>query len=605
MSNNLHFKVTVIVALLFSTLPGPLGAAETPKDQLLDMVPAQSLFCIRLNNLDSTLTTIDQFAMGISPIPMALTTLVRGQLATILGNPELKGVNTAGDFALFAALNEGETPGQQIITIAIPVTDYALFVSGNPNVGEPDANGVSVLAKQYPLAIAAKVNNYAVIKAPDAYKRLLQEARPMSQGGDGLAKTLDTAEVDNAAHSPVWLYANIQQVNKAFGPTVLGALEQTKKQVGQMGMARAMDIYVRAIETLMKETALVSVALRPRPDLLTLSWTTTAVSGTGMADVLSGETSARTDLSLLGYMQDGALANFAFRPNSPFIKKVNTGLLDFVAKLTPDITASDLDKLKATITDMLDALGNVGVLSMSVDSKTKPPFVMTYILQLTDVKKFDDVLTKSPELLETSGIRQFYKSLGLNIEYSMKTDVGSYKDVSIDSAKLILSSTEPNTPQGQMINALYGQGFEYRWATVDNLWVCAIGGDVDAGVRDLIDKAKSSTPPQVSPEIKAALDLLPGALKTDFLATYNYVRAITMLPALMPIPIPPVEAETSSAIAFDGKVGGGKAVLDVAIPKQQILEVVAAFMKMQGQMQQMQEPQPPQQIPTPNEPQNP
>jgi hypothetical protein len=544
--------------------------------------------------------------MGISPVPMGLTTLVRGQLATILGGPELKGVNTAGSFALFGVLNEGEEPDQQMITIAVPVTDYALFVSANPNVGEPDANGVSVLAKQYPLAIAAKVDNYAIIKAPDAYKRLRQEVEAMSQAPGALTKVLDTAEADNAVKSPVWLYANIRQVNKAFGPSVLGALEQTKKQMAQMGgTGEEMDIYIGMLETLMKETAFVSVALRPKPDLLTLSWTTAAVTGTGMADVLSGEVAGRNDLDLLGYMQDGAMANCAFRPNSPFIKKVNTGVLDLVAKLTPEMTQADLDKLKAVFTDMFDALGNDGVLSMSIDAKIKPPFVMTYVLELTDAKKFDDVLTKTPELLETAGIRQFYKTLGLNIQYSMKSDVGSYKDVSIDSAKLVLSSTEPNTPQGQMINAMYGQGFEYRWATVDKLWVCAIGGDVDAGIRDLIDKAKSPAPPQVPQGIKATLDLLPGALKADFLGTYNYVRALTLVPAIMPLPIPPVEAETSSAIAFDGKIGGGKAILDMAIPKQQILEVAAAFMKMQGQMQQIQKPQEQQQIPMPNEPANP
>ena len=133
------------------------------------MIPPQTLFCIRVNKLDTTLTTVDQFAMGISPVPMGLTTLVRGKLATILGSPELKGVDTAGSFALFGVLNEGDKPGQDLFTIAVPVTDYEAFVSGNPNVGEPDANGVSMLSKQYPLAIAAKAANYALIKAPEAY----------------------------------------------------------------------------------------------------------------------------------------------------------------------------------------------------------------------------------------------------------------------------------------------------------------------------------------------------------------------------------------------------------------------------------------------------
>ncbi|GAH21723.1 unnamed protein product, partial [marine sediment metagenome] len=34
----------------------------------------------------------------------------------------------------------------------------------------------------------------------------------------------------------------------------------------------------------------------------------------------------------------------------------------------------------------------------------------------------------------------------------------SYKGISIDSAVLIMKSTDTNSPQGQMINAMYGDG---------------------------------------------------------------------------------------------------------------------------------------------------
>ena len=34
-------------------------------DELLQILPSESLFCVRVNNLDSTLSSVDQFLTGI------------------------------------------------------------------------------------------------------------------------------------------------------------------------------------------------------------------------------------------------------------------------------------------------------------------------------------------------------------------------------------------------------------------------------------------------------------------------------------------------------------------------------------------------------------
>ncbi|MHC4240510.1 MAG: hypothetical protein ACYSUC_12310, partial [Planctomycetota bacterium] len=63
-------------------------ATQPPGDQLLQMIPAESMFCVRVNNFDFTLSQIDQFLAGVSPMPMAVSILVRTQLAGMLGSPE-------------------------------------------------------------------------------------------------------------------------------------------------------------------------------------------------------------------------------------------------------------------------------------------------------------------------------------------------------------------------------------------------------------------------------------------------------------------------------------------------------------------------------------
>ena len=103
--------------------------------ELLGMLPAESLFCVRVNNLENSLGQIDQFLTGISPMPMFLSMTVRGQLAKLLGSPELTGLNMSGNFALFAVTTAGEStaPKQSGMFIAVlaPVTDYKQFIDGN------------------------------------------------------------------------------------------------------------------------------------------------------------------------------------------------------------------------------------------------------------------------------------------------------------------------------------------------------------------------------------------------------------------------------------------------------------------------------------------
>ena len=98
-------------------------------DKLLQMVPAESLFVVRVNNLDYTLNQTDQFLAGLSPVPIGVAMLARMQFANVLGSPELNGVNMAGSFAVFAVTAPGEStetnpPSNMFIGGLVPVTDY-------------------------------------------------------------------------------------------------------------------------------------------------------------------------------------------------------------------------------------------------------------------------------------------------------------------------------------------------------------------------------------------------------------------------------------------------------------------------------------------------
>ena len=142
-----------------------------------------------------------------------------------------------------------------------------------------------------------------------------------------------------------------------------------------------------------------------------------------------------------------------------------------------------------------------------------------------------------------------------------------------------------------MINTMYGRGFDYRWGIVDGLCVLTIGSNADSSIRELIDKVKARRT-QMGSEMKAALALLPEAEKADFVVTYNVLRWLKIVGSMtvMPIPIPQMDIPTKSNIVLAGKTGNGKMVVDIALPKEHLTEIMTAVQMMQQQMMMMQNP---------------
>jgi hypothetical protein len=479
-----------------------------------------------------------------------------------------------------------------------------------------------------------------LLKSPESYDKLVATAKSISAAESaGLAGVLDGEQAKQAVQAPVWAYVNMQVVSKTFGPMLRGQIEQMKKMAagGKLDMqaqikkleqvrsdlaqsqpdnkqainmlnlqieelkkidkqskggqtsqsiTRMMDAYAAILETLMNETRSVSVVVDPKPDVLSVAATVSAVPGTDMAKMFAAGSSATEENTLLGYLEDGAAMNFAGRLNTPFWKALNVKGIDlFAAMMGEKMPADDIVKMKALAQDGMDCFGGPMAGSFLIDAKSKPPFALKYIVAVKDGKTLNKVIDESAQLINTGAVAGFYKDMGFETSFTLKRGQDRYKDIPIDAAQLLMKSTEPNSPQGQMINALYGPGIDYRWATVDGLWVCAAGGDSDSAIRKLIDQIKAGEPRQMAGEVKAALALLPAADKADFVATYNVLRLLKMVWAFMPMAaaMPQMDVPTKSNMVFAGSVANGKMTIDVALPKEHLTEIMGVFQKMQQQ----------------------
>ncbi len=600
---------TVSLLVLFVFTAG-LWAQSSKSDQLLKMVPAKAIFYVQINNFDNAMNQIDQFLAGASPMPMGISMLVRGQLISLLGSPQLSGLNTSGSFAIFGVATPGESeqaqPVQEMfVGMLAPVTDYKQLIDGNPNCAQPDEKGVSKITKnETPVMLVTKTGDYALLSWAKDYDKLVAVAKEISAAdAKGLASTLDTAQTKQAMAEPIWVYSNIQQVSKTYGPLMTEKINEMKtmmkslQESGQEGpfanMQNILNMYIVVIDTLLKETQSLNVAVNPKPNVLKITKTINAVPETKMASMFVADASSQKQNALLGYMEDGAMMNYGCSMSAPFIKQLQIYSIDIFKAMGTTISDEQLTKMKTLTDNVLKCIEGPVVYSVLADPNSKPPFVVKYVIALKDTEKFNPLIEEAMEMMTTSGIMDFYKSLGMESSFEVKRGIDSYKGVSIDSAKLSMKSTQVGTPQAQMVTAMYGDGFDYRWGITEDLFVCAAGGNIDSNIRELIDQAQAGNTKQIGSETKTAIALLPGADKADFLLTFNLIRVFTMATTFMPIPIPKMNAPTKSNIVVAGKAGDGKLVVDIAVPKEHLAEIMGAFLMMQQQQmqQQMQQPQ--------------
>lgn len=597
-----------LVTLAFAVGVGAENSAESVGDELLRITPAESLFCVRVNNLDYTFGTMDQFLTGAAPVPMATSMSVRMLLAGLLSDPALNNVRTDGSFSIFAVTAPGQAvqgqPTQNVFVAGLlPVTDFQQLVSGNPNCGPPDANGVSkiTVVGTSKTTLITKVGSYALVGSGNNYDALLATAKSITGSGAArLAGALDSEEIEKAAKEPLWAYGNVQLTSKIFGPMVFAQLENIKtmmektEQSGQASFAdpaAIMNMYAGILETLMKETQFLSLTIKPKQNVCNLTMSISAVAGTDMANMFVADASTGQDNKLLAYLKDGAAMNFGCNLNKTFANQLNSWSIDMLAAIAGGSTApEEIAKAKTWLADITNALGESLAFSLSVDTKQKPLFAGEYVVVIKDEKTFNRALEEAVPMVNTGAFANFYRKMGMEINYTISRDVDLYKGVSIDSAKLVIKPTEPNSPQTQLIDAIYGPALQYRWGIIkaDSLCVCAIGGDdVTSSIRTLIDKVKAARQQPKQPladEIKAALALLTEPDKADFVGTYNYVRTLNIATTMAPVPMPEIDIPTKSNLVFAGKIGGGKMALEVALPKEHLSELAAAFQALQQQM---------------------
>jgi hypothetical protein len=312
-------------------VPVTKAAVGISGDKILSMIPANSLFVIRINNLDYTLNQLDQFLAGASPMPLGLSMLIRTSLAQTLGSPDLKGVNMSGSPVIFAlppsAGAESEAKANPLFFVLLPIKDYKTFVSENANVKQPDSEGISEIAPQgKPVLLAKRVGSFILIAPREQKEVFVSIANDVTAGSKGLAGTLEADLAKAASSKPLWIYIDTQQrVSETLGATFYEQI----KNVGMIGggMIPVQTAIIDA-EKNFRELRFISLSVQPKPEILNVTASVAAQAGTETAAKFSADSPAMEEFIGKTDANKPALAGDKMNKISAFIPAAENA--DFV-----------------------------------------------------------------------------------------------------------------------------------------------------------------------------------------------------------------------------------------------------------------------------------
>ncbi|MBW8002302.1 MAG: hypothetical protein FVQ80_09825 [Planctomycetes bacterium] len=573
------------------------------RDTLLSIIPADSLFVIRVNHLEHNANKLDQYLADASPLPMGISMLVRSQLAGALGDPELKGIKIGGNFAVFGiAVNDKISESKPLdifVGVLIPVPSYKKFVSESPLVGKANSKGVSKIKREGGDDFRAiRVGTYALVTPSSNSKKLVEISKSMLDKQSGsIVDVLTETEQLAARKEAFWGYGNIQVASETLGSLMLSSMDGmqvTLKEMEERGgapmgdAARQMETSKAMLEKILGEGKSVSIVITPKLKVLNIALNFAALPGSDMAKMMMYNPMAKQENKLLGYLEDDAMMNIAF-----WIDKDST--IDFIDMMVDTVMNSedspmpeaDIKLIKGLAMDMLESSGGAFACSVDMDAKSESPMTGKYAFEVGDIDKFNSSIDKVVEVFNSQSVIDFYKTQGMEVSFDLNRGVDKYKGASIDSAKMTMKSLDSTNPQAQMIDALYKGGFNYRWAVVDGIYVCALGGKAGRDLEGMIDLVRDGGPKGIAPGVRSTISLVDykGA---EFVGTFNYLKQIqAVLSAMresgnpMPMPIPEIDTISESAgIAFAGRGGDGEIIINVALPKNHLAEITEFFGEM-------------------------
>lgn len=585
---------------LLLTLAGlfvPAGYSASSSDALLDLLPADTLICFRLNNFTGTLEKLDQYLAGAAPMPVSMmfTTFLGGAL----GDPMLNGVNKYGTIAAVVFLKDPNEGPEMVILL--PVTDPKPYTS-SPYCQGADENGIYTLSvpgsSAGPLAFVPLKGVSYLLLAPGGQKESILFARSMFQEKkQSLSGRLSPADAQNAASAPVWFWLNVDKGYRMAAEPFKGAVQEGLQEAAQKGAAmpfkpEAISTMLNALDVWMVQADSLSILLSPVPEQLTAEVLFTAKKDTELAKMLVRDPAMKLGFSMGGYLDAEAPVNGLWVINKPLMEKANRIFVDIFLPLAGDNGPEFRSRFESMLAKSMKAMGTQAAFSFGYTAGT-PPFSVREAVEITDAAAMREMMQESKELAN-----EFYKMFGIPAVFTIKEKAVQYKGVSIDQIVIQFAAPENASEQEKkMLETMYGkEGLTYPIALTNKSLFMAMGAQTQETIQKLIDLPANAPVPA---EMQAALKAVPNADSADAVISVNFLRLMKgfgemmrSMQALNPeAPMPPffeiiesIPLQTQSAMAVGVRAEGGRIQTHLILSKQHLMEIMSWSMQIQQRM---------------------
>jgi thiol-disulfide isomerase/thioredoxin len=611
MKHNTKLQKSFILSLLLIVFAaGNLCAADDP---LMNLLPDSCLFCVRVNDFNSSLGKLDTYLAGTSPIPMSMAMLVNMQLIGVTGDPMLNGIDQGGDFALFGMLNPDKTAGMPVFIggVLIPVKSYADFIKNNPNC-KPGENGTSILsAPNSPMGnvVLTEVANgqYALVVSEMQKGTLEILKSALSALPKPLSAKLNASQSQNAATAPAWAYVNLALLYDTYQSQVLTMLQeaQGKIETADKGMAEmvgfTMKMYAEAFKEFAGDADSVTIALTPEPAVLSIDTVLRAKDGSEMAGMLAADPKTSKTFTMAGYLDDASAINGLMKMNLASMEKMYNKMFDIMAATTEDPSFKEqTEKMKAMIKKGFAAVGDEVAFSFSY-AGGKPPIKLREVVAVKDSAAMKALMNDNIECANL-----MYQAMGFPATFKYQPGVSTYKGIPIDTATIEMKMTgDPNDPMEAAVKQMYGDSFAYYMAQTPDKFYMTMGSDSQETLKAMLDQPVAAAAP--TGDIKTAMDTLQNTPYTDLVCSVNIIKLMKGLGEMLqtmsgPEGVPGMpnffaslkDVPSQSSMVLGGRAAEGQIALRAALPKQHLTEIITAAMKIQQQAMgaQQQQPQP-------------
>jgi len=583
---------------------GAGGARRQAAAGPLQVLPADALFCVRINNLEATGDALTAYLQGLIGEDDNVREKIVEKLAEAFGQEQLQAVRMTGSFALFG-LNlpvEGQNMNPfagLFIGALLPVTSFEDFVSGNANVGEPGDDGVCEIKIDGGVrGLATSVRRFALVSHNGDRAKLLKVKEALNQRENRLAGALDEQERE-LARKPIWAYGNARQASRIIGPMIFMGLEGMKMQLKQMqqqgqgpmvgNVEGIIDFYSAIINVIMEGTDRVSLAAEPSGEVCRLTFTSRAVDGTLLDELMVAPPQAEIG-SLGGYLDDGAMFNMITRIGKPSLRTAYVKMIDLLIKISAGkISQEDAEKLRGLTVKAIDSLGDAAAFSFKAGS----PFAAKSVMRIEDEQAYNSVVAESLKMMADGTFDKLYGAFGLNMRLGAEATTSEYKGVKVGKAVMRFTMGEADSKENKAMQKILGDGIEYSWAVTDGYAVDYMGQGSGEGVRKLVDQVKAGGPGEPGPELMQAHDVFMGDRQEepqyDFAGTVNIVRLLNMMVGFMTAAtgqeVGPIALESRHNVVFAGTCGDGALMVETVVPRAHLLEIKQAGKKIDETMQ--------------------